>query len=441
MLARQDSIFERWFHLREHGTSVRTEVVAGITTFMTMAYIIVVNPSIVGLTGMPVEGVVIATAVSAAFATLLMSFLANYPFALAPGMGLNAYFTFTVVLGMGVPWQTALGAVFISGVLFVILTVSRIRGAVIDAVPDSLKSAIGAGIGLFIAFIGLQNAQIIVPDEATVVALGNFANPETLVAGIGILLTGGLMALGVKGAILIGIILTALVGMGFGIMEVPTAIVSLPNFSAWGEIFGQLDIGGALNLGLFTIVFAFLFVDFFDTMGTLIGVAKQGNFLDAKGRLPRADRALISDAVGTMAGAVGGTPTVTAYIESASGVAAGGRTGLTGLVVAAGFLLSLFFSPLVIAFADNVAITAPALFAVGALMLRQVSGIDWEDFSEALPAFTAIIMMPLAYSIAEGIALAFIAFPLVKLISGKGRTVHPVMWILALLFIVRYAYL
>ncbi len=440
-MARQDGVLERWFRLRENGTSVRTEVVAGITTFMTMAYIIVVNPAIVGLTGMPLEGVVLATAVSAAFATLLMSFLANYPFALAPGMGLNAYFTYTVVLGMGVEWQTALGAVFISGVLFLLLTVTRLRSVVIDAVPDTLKSAIGAGIGLFIAFIGLQNAKIIVPSDATIVSLGDFSNPETLVALIGILITGGLMALGVKGAILIGIILTAFVGIGFGIMEMPAAIVSWPNFGAWGEILGQLDIKGAFDLGLFTIVFAFLFVDFFDTMGTLIGVAKQGNFLDQEGRLPRAERALLSDAVGTMAGAFVGTPTVTAYVESASGVAVGGRTGLTSLVVAGAFLVAPFFSPLIVTFADNLAITAPALFAVGVLMLRPVASIQWEEFSEALPAFTAMIMMPLAYSIAEGISLAFIAYPLVKLIAGKGRTVHPIMWILAVLFILRYIFL
>lgn len=440
-MARQDGVLERWFRLRENGTSVRTEVVAGITTFMTMAYIIVVNPAIVGLTGMPLEGVVLATAVSAAFATLLMSFLANYPFALAPGMGLNAYFTYTVVLGMGVEWQTALGAVFISGVLFLLLTVTRLRSVVIDAVPDTLKSAIGAGIGLFIAFIGLQNAKIIVPSDATIVSLGDFSNPETLVALIGILITGGLMALGVKGAILIGIILTAFVGIGFGIMEMPAAIVSWPNFGAWGEILGHLDIKGAFDLGLFTIVFAFLFVDFFDTMGTLIGVAKQGNFLDQEGRLPRAERALLSDAVGTMAGAFVGTPTVTTYVESASGVAVGGRTGLTSLVVAGAFLVAPFFSPLIVTFADNLAITAPALFAVGVLMLRPVASIQWEEFSEALPAFTAMIMMPLAYSIAEGISLAFIAYPLVKLIAGKGRTVHPIMWILAVLFILRYIFL
>lgn len=435
------TLVERWFRLKENGTDVRTEVMAGVTTFMTMAYIIFVNPGIVSETGMPFEAVVIATAVSAAFATLLMAFLANYPFALAPGMGLNAYFAFTVVLGRGIPWETALGAVFLSGVVFIILTLTRVREAIVDAVPDSLKVAVGGGIGLFIALIGAQNAGWVVADPATMLTLGNLTAPGPLLAMIGVLLTGGLLAMKVRGAILWGIVATTGLAMLFGQSPLPSAIVELPRFGDWAPVFGKLDIVEALKLGFFEIILVFLFVDMFDTVGTLIGVSTRAGFLDKEGRLPRARQALLADAVGTMGGAVFGTPTVTTYVESTSGVAAGGRTGLTAVTVAVLFLLSLFFTPLVQLVADVPFATAPALIVVGALMMQVITRINWEDASEGIPAFLTVASMPFTYSIATGIALGFISYTLIKLISGRGREVSWLTYALAVMFILRFAFL
>lgn len=435
------TLVERWFRLKENGTDVRTEVMAGVTTFMTMAYIIFVNPGIVSETGMPFEAVVIATAVSAAFATLLMAFLANYPFALAPGMGLNAYFAFTVVLGRGIPWETALGAVFLSGVVFIILTLTRVREAIVDAVPDSLKVAVGGGIGLFIALIGAQNAGWVVADPATMLTLGNLTTPGPLLAMIGVLLTGGLLAMKVRGAILWGIVATTGLAMLFGQSPLPSAIVELPRFGDWAPVFGKLDIVEALKLGFFEIILVFLFVDMFDTVGTLIGVSTRAGFLDKEGRLPRARQALLADAVGTMGGAVFGTPTVTTYVESTSGVAAGGRTGLTAVTVAVLFLLSLFFTPLVQLVADVPFATAPALIVVGALMMQVITRINWEDASEGIPAFLTVASMPFTYSIATGIALGFISYTLIKLISGRGREVSWLTYALAVMFILRFAFL
>lgn len=439
--ARRDGLLQQMFKLREHGTDVRTEVVAGITTFMTMAYIIFVNPGIVAETGMPFDAVLIGTALAAAVGTLLMALLANYPFALAPGMGLNAYFAFTIVLGRGIPWETALGAVFISGVLFVLLTVSRVREAIVDAVPDVLKVAISGGIGLFIAFIGAQNAGLIVADEATLVALGDLRSPGPLLALLGTLLTGGLLALRVRGAILWGIVSVTGIGLLFGLVSPPEAIFELPRVSTWAPVFGKLNIGEALKLGFFEIVLVFLFVDLFDTLGTLIGVSTRAGMLDEHGRLPRVRPALLADAIGTMFGAVAGTPTVTTYVESASGVAAGGRTGLTGVTVAGAFLLSLFFAPIVRLVADMPAATAPALIIVGALMMQTVIRIDWEDVSEAVPAFMTIMAMPFTYSIATGIAFGFITYPVVKIIAGKAKEVHWLVYVLAALFALRFAFL
>lgn len=435
------TLLERWFRLKENGTDVRTEVIAGITTFMTMAYIIFVNPGIVSATDMPFEAVVIATAVSAAFATLLMAFLANYPFALAPGMGLNAYFAFTIVLGRGIPWETALGAVFLSGVVFVLLTLTRVREAIVDAVPDTLKVAVGGGIGLFIALIGAQNAGWVVADEATMLSIGSMTEPGPLLAMVGVLLTGGLLAVNVRGAILWGIVGTTGLAMLFGLSPMPSGIVQLPRFGDWAPVFGKLDIVGALKLGFFEIILVFLFVDMFDTVGTLIGVSTRAGFLDKQGRLPRAKAALLADAIGTMGGSIFGTPTVTTYVESTSGVAAGGRTGLTAVVVAVLFLLSLFFTPLVQLVADVPFATAPALIVVGALMMQVVTRINWEDASDGIPAFLTIASMPFTYSIATGIAFGFISYVLIKLISGKGREVPWLTYALALMFILRFAFL
>ena len=437
--ASSQPLLERLFHLEEAGTTWKREVVAGLTTFMTMAYIIFVNPSLVSTTGMPFDAVVMATIFSAAFATLLMAFLTNYPFALAPGMGLNAYFAFSVVGAMGIPWQTALGAVFISGVVFVILTLSRVREMIIDAVPMTLKKAIGAGIGLFIALIGLSNAGIVVANPSTMVALGSFSDPNTLLAVIGLAVTGLLLARRVPGAILIGILLTTVIGIFMGVTPRPEGIFQWPRLATWQPVLGKLDVMGALRLGVLEIVFAFLFVDMFDTVGTLIGVSSQGGFLDKDGKLPRANRALLADSLGTVAGSIFGTPTVTSYIESASGVAAGARTGLTGVVVALGFLLSLFFMPIIAVV--PAAATAPALVVVGAMMISQVEGIQWNEFSEALPAFITIAAMPFTYSIATGIALGFILYPFLKLVTGRGREVHWLTYLLGVLFILRFAFL
>ena len=435
------SWLERQFKLSEHHTTLRTEVMAGLTTFMTMAYIMVVNPGIVSATGMPFEAVMYATVASASVSTLLMAFLANYPIALAPGMGLNAYFTYTVVLGMGVPWQTALGAVFLSGLAFIVLTLTGVREALITTIPSSLKAAIGAGIGLFIAFIGLKNGGVIVSHPATFVSLADLRTPPAFLTLGGTILTLALMARGVRGAILWGILATALVGVPLGVTPIPEAVVELPRLSRWQPILGQLDIGAALRLGLVEIIFAFFFVDVFDNVGTLVAVGRHGGFVDKSGRLPRANRALMADALGTVAGSVFGTPTVTSYIESAAGVAVGGRTGLVGVVVSTLFLFSLFFAPVVKAVASVGCLTAPALVVVGVLMIRSVTDIDWEDLAEAGPAFIALIAMPLTFSIATGIALAFIAYPAIKVLAGRGREVPPLMYALGILFVLRFVYL
>ncbi|OUM98747.1 MAG: guanine permease [Firmicutes bacterium ZCTH02-B6] len=435
------SLLDRWFRLKENGTTVRTEVAAGLTTFMTMAYIIFVNPGILSSTGMDFDGVLIATVMATAFGTLLMAFLANYPFALAPGMGLNAYFAFTVVLGRGVSWETALGAVFLSGVIFVLLTLTRVRETIVNAVPDGLKVAISAAIGLFIAFIGAQNAGLIVDDPATLVALGDLRQPGPLLALLGTLLTAGLLALHVRGAILWGILATTVAGALLGYVPWPERIIEVPSLAAWATVAGKLDIPGALRLGFFEIVLVFLFVDFFDTMGTLVGVSTRAGFLDENGRLPRARSAMLSDALSTVFGSLVGTSTVTTYVESASGVSAGGRTGLTAVTVAVAFVLSLFFAPIVRMVADFPPATAPALIVVGALMMQVIGRIKWEDVSEAFPAFITVIAMPLTYSIATGIALGFISYPVVKLISGKGREVHWLVYVLAILFALRFAFL
>ncbi len=431
-------MLERFFQLKEHGTTVRTEIIAGLTTFMTMAYIIFVNPSIVKTTGMPEAGVLIATAISAAFATLLMALLANYPFALAPGMGLNAYFTYTVVLGMGWSWEEALGAVFLSGIFFLILTFFKIRENIINSIPMSLKSGISAGIGLFIAFIGLVNAGIVVDNPDTLVALGNPTNPGVILAVFGLVITVWMMAKKVPGAILWGIIGTTILAIFTGVTSAPKGLVSIPDFAPWMEIFGKMDIAGAWGKGIFTVVFSFLFVDLFDTAGTLVGVSQQAGYLDKNGKLPKAGKALLADSIGTIGGSIFGTPTVTTYIESASGVAAGGRTGLTGVVVAICFLLSLFFIP-VIGIVPAAA-TAPALIIVGSMMMRNVLSINWDDITDVFPAFIAMIAMPLTYSIATGIAIGFIIYPLVKLLSGKGKEVHWIVYILGALFLYRFIF-
>jgi len=429
-------MLEKFFHLKENNTTVLTELIAGITTFMTMSYIIFVNPSILAETGMDFGAVMVATIVASSTAMLLMGFWVNYPIALAPGMGLNAYFTYSVCLGMGYPWQTALGAVFISGVLFLVLTFLKIRQLVVDSIPNSIKLATAAGIGLFIAFIGLQNAGLVKGNPQTLVTLGKFTQPSALLTLFGVMVIAALMQLKVRGAILYGILLNWFIGLVFGLIEYQ-GIFSLPPNPA--PTFLKLSLSGIWSEGLLTIIFAFFFVDLFDSTGTLVGVAEQGGFLKSDGSFPRVERALTTDAAGTIVGSLMGTSTVTAYIESASGIAEGGRTGLTTIVVAILFLFSLFLSPL--AKSIPTFATAPALIVVGSLMMKQLTKLPWDDVSEMIPAFAVMLFMPLTYSIANGIAMGFIFYPIVKALSGKFRDIHWLTWILCFLFLFRFFFL
>ncbi|GAW92174.1 NCS2 family permease [Calderihabitans maritimus] len=430
-------MLEKVFKLSENQTTLRTEVLAGITTFMTMAYIIFVNPAILSDAGMPFGAVLVATCVSAAFATLLMGLLANYPFALAPGMGLNAYFTYSVVLGAGLSWQAALAAVFISGLIFLLLTLTRAREAIVNAIPMSLKLAVSAGIGLFIALIGFKNAGFIVPNENTLVALGDFSDPKVLLAAIGFVVTGLLVVKRVKGALLLGIIITTLIGIPMGITNIENfRLVSMPPSVA--ETFGAFRLGfkEVLDYGIIPIIFAFTFVDLFDTIGTLVGVSSKAGMLDERGHLPRASRALLADSLGTVVGSVMGTSTVTTYIESASGVAEGGRTGLTAVITALLFLVALFFSPLVGIIPGQA--TAPILIIVGIFMMEPVMKIDFTNYLEAIPAFLAIVMMPFTFSIAEGIVFGVLAYTILRFLAGRWQEVSLTMWVLTVLFVIRF---
>ena len=428
-------MLDRYFHLTENHTTVRREFLGGLTTFITMAYIIVVNPQILSQSGMPVEGVVFATCIAAAAATLVMGLYANYPIALAPGMSLNAYFTYTVCLGMHVPWRTALGVIFFSAVFFLILTVTRVREQIVNGIPDCLKHSTAGGIGMFIAFVGLRNAKLVVANPATYVSLGSFSDRETQVACVGLAIMLILMTRKIGGAILIGIFATTLLGILRHMASWPTAIFSLPHpSSTWL----QLDLRGALHLGLLEIVFVFLFVDLFDNVGTLVGVCEQGGFVQ-NGKIPRVGRALVSDAVGSIFGALTGTSTITSYIESAAGVAAGARTGLSNVFVAAFFLLAVFCAPL--ASAIPAYATAPALILVGALMTESIGRVDWKEFTDAIPAFVTLLATPLTFSIATGLSFGLISYTLVKVAAGKFREVSPVIWILTALFVLRYIYL
>jgi adenine/guanine/hypoxanthine permease len=428
-------LIDRYFRLAENQTSVRQELLGGLTTFVTMAYIVVVNPQILSQAGMPADGVVFATCLSAAAATLVMGLYANYPIALAPGMSLNAYFTYSVCLAMHVPWQTALAVVFFSGVLFLILTVTRVREHIVNGIPDCLKHSTAAGIGMFIAFVGLRNAKLVVANSATFVGLGSFTDKEVQTACLGLALTLILMARKLHGAILLGILGTTFLGILRGISGWPSALFSMPHPSS---TFLRLDFRGAIHLGFLEILFAFLFVDLFDNVGTLVGVCEQGGFVK-NGKIPRVGRVLMADSVGTIFGALTGTSTVTSYIESAAGVAAGARTGLSNLAVAALFLLAIFCSPLATAIPAYA--TAPALILVGVLMSQSLALVKWQEFSEALPAFITMLATPLAFSIATGLSLGLISYTVVKLAAGKFREINALIWILTILFILRYVYL
>ncbi|MFP4180569.1 MAG: NCS2 family permease [Spirochaetaceae bacterium] len=424
---------EKFFDLKGHNTTVKTEVIAGLTTFLTMAYILIVNPQILSETGMDMGGVFTATAISAAIGTLVMAFGTNYPFALAPGMGLNAFFAFTVVLTMGYSWQFALTAVFLEGIIFIILTLLNIREAIVNSIPINVKRAISVGIGLFIAFIGLQNAGIVQGDEATLVALGEVSSGTGLLALIGLIITGVLLAYKVKGALLLGIVITTIIGFPMGITNPPSGSWAPPSLA---PVFAQFDFSQVFTFDMLIILFTFLFVDLFDTVGTLVGVSNKAGYLDENGNLPKAKNALFADAVGTTVGAVLGTSTVTTYIESASGVAEGGRTGLTSATTAVFFLLALFISPLFLMIPG--AATAPALVLVGLFMMTPVKQINFEDYTEAIPAFLTMIMMPLAYSIADGIMFGVLAYIFLKLISGKSKDITIMAYVVGILFLIKF---
>ena len=456
-------MLEKLFKLKENNTTIKTEVIAGITTFMTMAYILAVNPDILGASGMDKTAVLIASAIASFIGCVFMAFLANYPFALAPGMGLNAYFTQSVVLGMGVSWQVALFAVFIEGIIFILLSVTNVREAIFNAIPTNLKLAVSGGIGLFIALIGLFNAKIIVPNEGTTIGLRAFDvnfNSEgigAILALIGIIITAVLLVKNVKGGILFGIVITWVLGI---IAEVTGLYVPDPSvkmFSTIPEGFMSFDLSSISKtfgkvitdvnfndikiLDFIVVIFAFLFVDLFDTLGTLIGVSAKADMLDENGKLPRVKGALLADALATTTGAVLGTSTTTTFVESASGVTAGGRTGLTAIVTGFLFLISVFFSPLILAIPSFA--TAPALVIVGFYMLGNVAKIDFDDMSEAIPAFLCIIAMPFAYSISEGISIGVIAYTLINLLTGKFKTkkINIIIYILSVLFILKYIFL
>jgi adenine/guanine/hypoxanthine permease len=449
-------MLKSYFNLDRSGTTVRTEVLAGVTTFATMAYIIFVQPVVLGAAGMDAGAVFTSTCLITALTTVLMALLANYPVAVAPAMGHNFFFAYVVVLAMKVPWQVALGSVFISGIIFVATSSFGLREQIVAAVPESLKSAIAAGIGLLITLIGLEWAGLVRLDPNTLVTLGHLDSRPVLIALSGLVATVVLMARKVKGAILIGILVTMVAGVLLGVVDKPDALVSLPPSLAPTAL--KLDIRGAITQNLFTVIFIFFFLDLFDTVGSLIGIAKQAGLMH-DGKLPRAGRALLADAIGTMGSALAGNTTMVSYIESASGVAAGGRTGLAAMVTAGLFLLALFFSPLVHAIGggfpmhdiitvegQQVArtfvlypVTSPALIVVGSLMIKSLRDVDWDDFTEALPAFLTMVLMPLTFSVTDGIAFGFIAYTLLKLATGRAREAHWLVYLFAALFVIRYA--
>jgi AGZA family xanthine/uracil permease-like MFS transporter len=437
------SFLERQFHLKSLGSNLQTEVLAGATTFLTMAYIVLVNPAILGQTGMPGAAVAAATCLAAGVGCILMGLFANYPIALAPGMGLNAYFTFTVVKTMGIPWQTALGLVFISGVLFLVLTFAGVRQLIVTAIPRALFSAIAAGIGVFIAFIGLKGAGIVVGNPGTTVGLGDLHSPTALLALMGLAITAALEAWRVKGGILMGIVVTALIGWALHLAQWTPQPYSVAEMTATAF---QLDIPGALGIGgrgfglaLLEILFVFLFVDLFDNVGTLVAVTKRAGLVQPDGTIPRLNRILFADATATVVGSLAGTSTVVSYIESAAGVSAGGRTGLTAVVCGVLFLLTLLVAPW--AQAIPAAATAPALILVGGMMMKPLAEIDWDDPVVAIPAFLTLVAIPLTFSIANGLAFGIVAYAVLKLVTRRASRADWLLYVLAALFIARFAYM
>jgi len=451
----------KFFKLQENKTTVRTEIIAGITTFMTMAYILFLNPNILSATGMDKNAIFFATAIAAGFVTIAMGLVANFPIALAPGMGLNAFFATVALAGVGMPWRVALGAVFISGLIFILLTVTKVRQILVVAVPQSLKVAITVGIGLFITIIGLKLSEVMAVSTSLIpstlenlnksggqsgllyfewnIGLGSLKNPAMLLCLIGLVITSALMALRIKGSLLIGIIATTIIGIPMGVTKIAEGFspFSLPDFSNLAVF--ELDIRGALSMGIWTVVFTFTFVELFDTFGTLVGTANKAGLIDKDGNSPKIGKAMLVDAFGVSFGALMGTSTVTAYVESAAGIGEGGRTGLTAVTTGILFLLALVLAPLATLIPN--AATAPALIIVGLLMVSSIKEIDFEDFTEGLPAFMCIIMMPFTYSIANGVAAGIIFYTLLKVITGKAKNVHWMMYLLFVLVVVRYLFL
>lgn len=421
---------EKLFKLQKLGTNIRTEILAGFTTFLTMAYIVVVNPAILSAAGVPFDQVFIATVIAAVVGTLIMAFWANYPIAIAPGMGMNAYFV-SVVATQGVSYQAVFGAVLLAGIIFLLLTFTKFRELLIESIPASLKYGITAGIGLFIAFLGLKMSGLVVANEDTYVAFGDVSDPHTMLAVFGLFITLMLVARKIHGALFIGMFITAILGYFLNLLQIDS-VASVPPV----PVLFDLDISGVFTHSLYTVVFAYLLVTIFDTTGTMIGVAEQAGLMK-NGKLPKAKAALTADAVATTVGATLGTTPSSAYIESSSGVAIGGRTGLTSLIVASLFLITLFFSPLVSAISSLAAITAPALIIVGSFMMAGLANINWKNFDDAFPTFAVVLMMPLTSSIATGIAVGFITYPLVKLVSGKRKEVHPILYIFGVIFVLQ----
>ncbi|MFV3014012.1 NCS2 family permease [Clostridium botulinum] len=427
---------ENYFKLKENGTTFKTEILAGMTTFMTMAYILVVNPGILSQTGMDFGAVFTATALSAAIATLLTGLYAKLPFAQAPGMGLNAFFAFTIVKQMGYSWEFALTAVFLEGIIFILLTIFNVREAIVNSIPNNIKKSISVGIGLLIAFIGLDNARVVIhpKDGGTIVALGNITSGDALLAIIGILITGILLAKNIRGALLIGIVITTLIGIPMGITKVPTSFFSMP--PSLSPIFLKFEWHNIFTPNMFIALFTLLFMDMFDTVGTLVGVATKAKMLDKNGNVPRVKEALFCDAIGTTLGACLGTSTVSTFVESASGVAEGGRTGLTAVSTATMFLIALFISPLFIMIPSPS--TAPSLILVGLFMMSPIKEIELDDFTEAIPAFLTIIMMPLSYSISDGIVFGVVSYIVIKTLTGKVKDVSLTTFIIGILFILKF---
>ncbi|MEV5837127.1 NCS2 family permease [Nocardia sp. NPDC052112] len=441
VLTRTRGRLDAYFGISSNGSTTKRELMAGTITFLAMSYVLAVNPSVLGdqgalgAKGIPMQAVFTATAVAAVFGTLVMGIWARYPIALAPGMGLNAFFAYSVVLGMGIPWQVALSGTFLSGVIFFVLAITKVRERILNAIPMQMKLAVGAGIGMFVAFLGLKNAGIVVNSDATLVTLGDFTEGATLLALFGLVTTVVFLVIGWHGAVLYGIVLTAVVGVISGLVELPKGVVAMPK--GLEHTFGQaiIHLPDAFTGQMAVVVLTMLFVDFFDCSGTLIGVANQAGLLDKRGKLPRAASALAADSVGTMAGAVIGTSTTTAYVESTAGVSAGGRTGLTAVTTAGWFLIAMFCYPIFAVVAGSAAITAPALIVVGVLMARALGEIDWNRLEYSIPAFITVVMMPLTYSIANGLAMGMLFYPIVMAAKGRVKEVHPAMWALMVMFL------